>query len=49
MAAQQRNKHTGRAKRIVVAAVALVALVAVGVPDESPAARGHYGPGLDGR
>ena len=31
MAAQQRNKHTGRAKRIVVAAVALVALVAVGI------------------
>ena len=38
MAAQQRNKHTGRAKRIVVAAVALVALVAVGIALASTAA-----------
>ena len=38
MAAQQRNKHTGRAKRIVVAAVALVVLVAVGIALASTAA-----------
>ena len=38
MSAQQRNKHTGRAKRIVVAAVALVALVAVGIALASTAA-----------